>query len=191
MGELRAFQMRVRSSSNSSAAARKRSRKTVMTSLCGQPGKGHFKRGDRVNLVSRVTREAVAEAITAISRRGAERQAETSAIAVRGMFKWLGGDAQRARYGVAQDLLRGLRAPERSMDESDAGGALHVPDGEEIGRIVGWLTTSNAPERNRLAGRLLVYTVQRRRDIRRDGGACLHGRPKKLTPPAGYTPKDG
>ena len=41
----------------------------------------------------------VAELLAAISRRCAERQAETSAIGSRRFFKWVGADAQQALNG--------------------------------------------------------------------------------------------
>lgn len=116
--------------------------------------------------VSNITREEVAEAIAAIAARGAERQAETCAIAARRFFAWMADDAQRRKYKVAPGLLTGLKAPERSLDERDGSGTLYVPTGEEVGRIVRWLRDPvNASERDRLAGLLLVYSVQRRNAV--------------------------
>jgi integrase len=61
-----------------------------------------------------------------------------------------------------------LRAPERTLDEEDAGdGALHVPDGKEIGALTLAIRTSDTVklERDRLAAQLAVYSVQRRRMV--------------------------
>jgi integrase len=117
----------------------------------------------RDRYVSTIKREEVAEAVAAIARRGAERQAETCAIAVRRFFAWLADDAQRGKYKVTPGLLAGLKAPERTLDEDDESSRLYVPDGEDIRRIVRWLRDpGSTPERDRLAGLLLVYSVQRR-----------------------------
>jgi integrase len=118
-------------------------------------------------LVCEITREQMAEAVIAIAARGKERQAETSAIAIRGLFKFLGSDGLRSKTSVAKDIMVGLEAPERSLDESDEGANhLRIPDTDDVARIMGWLASeASAPERDRLAGKLLVYTVQRRRAV--------------------------
>jgi hypothetical protein len=119
-------------------------------------------------LVSEITIEQMAEAITKIARRGKERQAETSAIAVRGLFKFLGSDAMRSQTSVREEALEKLKPPERTLDESDDDGSnsLTVPGADDLARIMAWLDIeTSASERDRLAGRLLVYTVQRRRAV--------------------------
>ncbi len=123
--------------------------------------------------VDKVTREDVATVLAALAKRGAERQAELSAIAVRKMFAWLSDDAQRIKYRVQRGVMVGLKAPERSLreseDEDDGSEALHVPSAEEIGKMVRWLRESHAgtSERDRLGALLCVYSVQRRRYVAR------------------------
>ena len=119
-------------------------------------------------LVSRLTSEDLAEAVAAITRRGKERQAQTSAVAIRGFWGWMGGLAQRRKYGVADGVMKGLAPAERTQDEKGdeaRKAAVHVPSGPEIGRIVSWLREDHAPERDRLAALLLVYTAQRRKAV--------------------------
>ncbi|MGA2493232.1 MAG: integrase family protein [Roseiarcus sp.] len=117
-------------------------------------------------LVNSITRLELAEAVAAISKRGAERQAESSTIALRRLFKFLGSDAMQRKTNVEPGIMDSLRAPERSLDESDDGAnALKVPSADDVARIMQWLNTGSAPERDRLAGKLLVYSVQRRRAV--------------------------
>jgi integrase len=118
-------------------------------------------------LVSGVTLEEMAEAIHAVAKRGKERQAETSAIAVRLLFRFLGSDSLRSKTSVVKGIMEGLEAPERTLDESDEGANhLTVPDVDDLARIMTWLSIeASAPERDRLAGKLLVYAVQRRRAV--------------------------
>ena len=123
--------------------------------------------------VDKVTREDVAAVLSSLAKRGAERQAELSAIACRRLFAWLGDDAQRVKYKVQPGIMAGLKAPERTLkeseDEDDGSEALHVPTGQEIGSIVRWLREDheNTTERDRLAALLTVYSVQRRRYVAR------------------------
>jgi hypothetical protein len=107
-----------------------------------------------------------AAAVAAIHRRGAERHAEVVATVLRGLWRFLGSDAMRKQTAVDPDEMRGLRPPERSLvEDTDGDEGLHVPEAAEIGRIVRWLRSDAATERDRLAGTLLVYTVQRRRAV--------------------------
>jgi integrase len=118
--------------------------------------------------VCEITIEEMAEAVTTIARRGKERQAETSAIAIRGFFRFLGADGMRNQTGVAKRAMEDLESPERSMDEGDDDGSnnLRVPVDDDIARIWAWLEIeASAPERDRLAGKLLIYSVQRRRAV--------------------------
>ena len=117
-------------------------------------------------LVNSIKRQELAEAIAAIAKRGAERQAKSSTIALRRLFIFLGSDAMQAKTNVEPEIMDSLRAPERSLDESDDGAnALKVPGADDVARIMGWLNEEGAPERDRLAGKLLVYSVQRRRAV--------------------------
>lgn len=119
-------------------------------------------------LVCTVTRQEMAESVRAIFARGAERQAQTTAIAVRGLFEFLGGDDVSRLSGVEPGRMERLKAPERTLDEDDAGdGALHVPDGKEIGALMRAIRESATVrlERDRLAAQLAVYSVQRRRMV--------------------------
>ena len=121
--------------------------------------------------VSTVTVEEVAEAVEAIHARGAEVQARATTIAVRLFFKWMGSAGQRGRTGVAQFALKDLEAPEmtnRAMKEKASNrSAARVPNAHEIGTIVRVLRDdgSRLSERDRLAGLLALYSVQRRRAV--------------------------
>lgn len=123
--------------------------------------KFHDRRVDSIGL------EEVAEAIAAIAKRGKERQAQTSTIAVRNFFSWMGGIAQRTKYRVKPGAMRDLEAPPITLCEEgeDERKVLFVPQGADVARIVRWLRADNAPERDRLAGLLLVYSVQRERYV--------------------------
>ncbi len=115
-----------------------------------------------------ITRQELAEAVAAIARRGAERQAELTTIALRRMFKFLGSDAMVTQTNVQPGIMDSLVAPERSLKEDDDGSnSLKVPDADDLARIMAWLDNpmSPAPLRDRLCGKLLVYTAQRRRTI--------------------------
>lgn len=115
-----------------------------------------------------VTVQEAAEAVAAIHRRGKERQANTSATAMRGLFEFLGRDANNRRTGVEKDRMKDLAAPEDTLEEEhDPGNALLIPDGPMTGHLVRAFRDEALPlsERDRLAGLLCVYTVQRRRPV--------------------------
>ena len=134
--------------------------------------------------VREIRRMEIASIIAAIHAKGHERQAETAAVALKGLWKFLGRDDMRTKTGVAVEEMKGLSAPERSLvEDEDVDQSLHVPKRDEIGKIIRWLRRSIAPlpesagkreraaaavvERDRLAAMLLVYTVQRRRAVAR------------------------
>lgn len=111
-----------------------------------------------------------------------ERQAETVATAVRGMWKFLARDDMRSKTGVDPHEMRDLSTPERSLvEDDDAEASTHVPDRDEIGRLARWfsrpvpqpakdatkrdLAATVVAERDRLASMLVIYTVQRVRAV--------------------------
>ncbi|WP_156967894.1 hypothetical protein [Methylosinus sp. PW1] len=127
--------------------------------------------------VRNIHRSDAAKVVAAIAQRGAERHAEVVAVTIRGLWRFLGHDARRAETGVDPEEMRGLRAPERTLvEDDDESEGLHVPDRKEIGAIMRWLSSADLLERDRLACRLLIYTVQRRRSValarRADFKAC-------------------
>ena len=95
--------------------------------------------------------------------------AETVGVAVRGLFEYLGKDSMRNRTGVVRNVMAGIEPPERTSSENVAPGAnaLRVPVGDDVVRIMTWADTSSAPERDRLAAKLVVYSVQRRAAVAR------------------------
>lgn len=117
--------------------------------------------------VSGITRQQVAEAIAEIHRRGAERKANTTAVAVRGMFKFLGRDDMTRKTGVEHGRMKELRAPEDTWveeEDDDGSNRLYVPDAPAVGTLVRGLRAERkgVSERDRLAGLLIAYSVQRR-----------------------------
>lgn len=124
------------------------------------------------SLVKDITRQDMAGVLKAIANRGVERQAELVAAALRRFWKWLGSDAMVAKTSVEPGVVDTLRAPERTLVEDgdgdgDGENALRVPGADDVARIVKWLQNPDSPaiERDRLAGLLLVYSVQRRRAV--------------------------
>lgn len=118
-------------------------------------------------MVRDISRQEMAEAVADVSRR-AERQAETTVIAVRGLFRYLGRDDMTGRTGVEGGRMKDLSAPERTLvEDAPATASRHIPDGAEIGAIMRKMryTDSPVPQRDRLAVELLVYSAQRRRMV--------------------------
>jgi len=121
-------------------------------------------------LVKDISRKDLTGAVKAIADRGAERQAELTAAALRRFWKWLGSDAESPRTSVEPGIMDALRAPERTLVEDggdDGDNAVRIPGADEMARIVRWLRDGASPaiERDRLAGLLIVYSVQRRRAV--------------------------
>jgi integrase len=118
--------------------------------------------------VREIARKEVAAAVKEISMR-AERQAETTVIAVRLMFKFLAIDDMEPRTGVEEGRMAGLKARERKIVEADHAteGALHTPKEPELKDILDKLSAfpPRVRERDRLASLLLLYTCQRRRTV--------------------------
>jgi integrase len=129
-------------------------------------------------LVDEITRQDMAGVVKAIADRGAERQAELVTVALRRFFKWLGSDTEIKRTNVQPGVMEPLLAPERTLVEDDGSdddgdNTSRVPTADDVARIMRWLRDDAARgadgspvlERDRLAGQLLVYTVQRRRYV--------------------------
>jgi hypothetical protein len=70
-------------------------------------------------MVRDVTRESMAAAVKAIAVRGKERQAETAAAAIRGLFGSFGSDAMRSTSRVVEGVMEKLKSLKRSLDEPD------------------------------------------------------------------------
>jgi integrase len=121
--------------------------------------------------VADMTHETIAEALYKIRNRGAERQAETCAIAVRMVFKNCGAAQNRARTGVHKDFYRDIEQPERKRSTGKPGQKstkkVRIPSGEDVAKIMLFArsTANGMSERDRLAVLLTVYTVQRRTEI--------------------------
>ncbi len=121
----------------------------------------------RGRMVRDITRQEIAEVVREIYAR-AERQAETTVVAVRRLYSYLGSDDMNGRTGVEDGRMVGLKARERTSSETTPkSGSQHVPEGREIGSIMLALRdrASDIPERDRLALELLVYSAQRRRMV--------------------------
>jgi integrase len=119
-------------------------------------------------LAKEIERTELAEAVTKIAGRGKERQAQVSTIAIRQMFSFLGSDGQRRASGVTEGAVERLKAPPITLCEDDElDGSMTVPVGRDIGRIASALRNPDSTdlERDRLAGLLLLYTVQRRSPV--------------------------
>lgn len=147
-----------------------------------------LRRPDFARLMDRPVRDIKRTEIAGIIakiHRAHERQAEIAAVAMRGLWRFLGRDDMRLRTGVDREEMRLLTPPERSLVEHAVGPAddagEHVPPRDEIGRIMRWLRQPVAPlpqtanrrelsshsvsERDRLAALLTCYTVQRVRAV--------------------------
>ena len=83
----------------------------------------------RFSLVREITRADLAGVLKAIADRGAERQAELVAAALRRYWRWLGSDVMTTKTGVAAGAMDGLRAPERTLVEDDD------DDGDKTSRV--------------------------------------------------------
>jgi integrase len=122
-------------------------------------------------IVGNITRQDVAEAVDRIAKRGKERQAELTLSGLKSMWEFLGSDAVSRRSGVQKGLIADMKPPERTLveeedyDDDDNSGA--TADGFDVARIVRAFRddSSKLHERDRLAGLLTVYTVQRRRTV--------------------------
>lgn len=121
--------------------------------------------------VSEVKVEEVAEAVFAIHKRGAERQARATAIAVRLFFKWMGSAAERSRTGVKPFAMKDVESPEytnKAMKKKATNrGAARIPNAAEIGVVARGLRSNDSAVmlRDRLACMLTLYSCQRRQTV--------------------------
>jgi hypothetical protein len=76
------------------------------------------------SLVKDIARQDMAGVLKAIANRGAERQAELVAAALRRFWKWLGSDAMVAKTSVDSGAMDTLRAPERTLVEDGVSGGV-------------------------------------------------------------------
>lgn len=122
----------------------------------------------RRKYVCQITRQDVAECVARVHKRGKERQAEMVLVSFKSFLGFLADDARSRSTSVQKGLLDDLKAPERTMiEEIDEGNATRVPTGPDVGRIVRAFRDDSSciKERDRLAGLLTVYSVQRRKTV--------------------------
>src|SRR5690606_12597528 len=113
-----------------------------------------------------------------VHARGVESQSEHLRDVIKSMWSWLCLDQHSDLSGVHENVMVGLRAPDRTkLDEVRHGE--YVPPMHEIGRIMAITRSGAIDERIALAIQLLVYTCQRVTPVskaRRDGMAFAQDR---------------
>ena len=114
--------------------------------------------------VARITRQDMAAAVAAIHRSGRETHAANVVRALTAFWSWLERDEFIARSGVAPGVMRGLRAPDRTLDEDDEDDA-YVPPLREVGRVIAIARSGALHPTIGAALELLAWTAQRRRTV--------------------------
>lgn len=124
-----------------------------------------------------ITRDEIVNIIIAVHATGRESSSENLCRTIRPMWKWLGADGRRLRWGVDKDMLVGIQAPDRTYanpdpdsdtdeDDDDPWSTAHyVPEIDELGLII---ATARSGIMSAIVGNaveLTCWTVQRRRTI--------------------------
>jgi integrase len=116
-----------------------------------------------------ITRADVAGIVARIHRSGRESTAEHIVRVVSPFWKWLARDGQLAKSGIKADVMDGLAAPERTLDESDDDAGEYVPPLEEVGRIIAICRSGAIDPIIAGAIELAAWTGQRRRAVAQAG----------------------
>lgn len=114
--------------------------------------------------VARLTRQDMAAAVAAIHRSGRETHAANVVRAITAFWSWLERDEWIGKSGVTAGVMRGLQAPDRTLDEDDDELA-YVPELAEIGRVIAIARSGALHDTIGSAVELMCWTVQRRRTI--------------------------
>ncbi|MDA9411894.1 integrase arm-type DNA-binding domain-containing protein [Bradyrhizobium sp. CCBAU 45384] len=132
--------------------------------------------------VNTITRNEMAAAIAAVHRRQKEVMAEGMVRVIRRMWNWLAEAARQDQTSVAEGVMTGLKAPDRTRKEKGeptkvpqpatklapddpAAWIGDAPPAIEIGRVLAVARLGCLPPRIGLGLELLIGTAQRRRTI--------------------------
>lgn len=116
-------------------------------------------------VVARITRQDMATAVALIHRSGRETHAENVVRAVSAFWSWMARDEWIQKSGVARDIMRGLRAPDRSLREDEDEEEVYVPTLSEVGRVIAIARSGALHSTVAAAVELTAWTIQRRRTI--------------------------
>lgn len=114
--------------------------------------------------VARISRQDLAGVIARIHRSGRETHAANVLRAITAFWSWLERDEWIGRSGVTPGVMRGLRAPDRTLDDND-GEDIYVPDLAEVARVIAIARSGALHPTIGSAIELCAWTVQRRRTI--------------------------
>jgi len=114
--------------------------------------------------VARLTRQDMAGVVARIHRSGRETHAQNVVRALTAFWSWLERDEWIGKSGVTPGVMRGLRAPDRSLDNDDDVD-VYVPDLAEVARVLAIARSGALHPTIGSAIELCCWTVQRRRTI--------------------------
>jgi len=111
-----------------------------------------------------ITRQDVARVLAEIHSTGRETHAANVGRAVTAFWTWLERDENLARSMVTVGAMRGLRAPDRTIDEDDEDDG-YVPPLNEVARVIAICRSGAVHSTLGAAIELLAWTIQRRRTV--------------------------
>ncbi|MBB4377222.1 hypothetical protein [Bradyrhizobium sp. SBR1B] len=141
--------------------------------------------------VNTITRNEMAAAVAAVHKRKKEVMAEGMVRVIRRMWNWLAEAARQDRTSVAEGVMAGLKAPDRTrkeigeptrrkrapapvLDNDPKVGVGKAPPAIEIGRVLVVSRLGCLPARIGLGLELLIGTAQRRRTVTGANSADFH-----------------